>query len=117
LRRHRPDVVLADLGKQEETSAFLFAEVVPGNRGAGANAAGPGKTYRLIPGFADLGVYDYILKPVHRLQPKLREVQGEILEKIRAVREPKYVSTFSYSRTYCFKATNRKPDLAQREWL
>jgi two-component system chemotaxis response regulator CheB len=97
LRRHRPDVVLADLGKQEENQHFYLRRLY---QETGVPVLMLLDQERLIadePGFADLGVYDYILKPVHRLQPKLREVQGEILEKIRAVREPKYVSTFSYS--------------------
>jgi two-component system chemotaxis response regulator CheB len=109
LRRHRPDVVLADLGKQEENQHFYLRRLY---QETGVPVLMLLDQERLIadePGFADLGVYDYILKPVHRLQPKLREVQGEILEKIRAVREPKYVSTFSYSEPTVLKLQTENP--------
>ncbi|KAA9346044.1 chemotaxis protein CheB [Adhaeribacter soli] len=96
LRRHRPDVVLADFG-QPEDSHFMFLRRMHQETGVPVlmlfdQESKPASNL----GFAGLGVYDYILKPAHKLQPKLREVQGEILDKIRAVRKPKFVSTFSY---------------------
>ncbi|MFC5270322.1 chemotaxis protein CheB [Adhaeribacter terreus] len=96
VRLQRPDVVLADLNLEYQRQLLCLQQVyqesgVPAlvllhqvNQSEGAAMKA-----------AETGIYDYILKPAHQLQPRLRDMQGEILKKIRAVRQPEFVSTFS----------------------
>lgn len=94
LRRHRPDVVLADFGQPEQSQLLFLKRMFLETGVPVLMLLDQQNGQKENGGLAGLGVYDYILKPAHRLQPKLREMQGEILDKIRAVRQPSQLPTF-----------------------
>ena len=96
LRLKKPDVVLADLNLQNQNNGFFLRQVhletgLPVLILCEKNK--PDADY--LTKARELGVYDYVLKPAHSLQPKLRDLQQEILEKIRAVPNSNFVSTFT----------------------
>jgi two-component system chemotaxis response regulator CheB len=94
LRLKRPDVVLADLNLQNQNTGFFLRQV---HLESGVpvlilcEKEKPNAAY--LSKASQLGVYDYILKPAHQLQPKFRDLQNEILEKIRAVHKTKFIAT------------------------
>jgi len=84
---HRPDVVLADLDLQYQHQLHFLQQMY---RESGVPALvlldQEFQHHAPLRYAAGSGVYDYVLKPAHRLQPSLRAMQPEILEKIRAIR-------------------------------
>lgn len=86
LRLQKPDVLLADLNLQHTASTFCLRQIQLETGVPVLMLCQPGITSDAsLRKARKLGVYDYILKPAHRLQPKLRDLQNEILTKIRAV--------------------------------
>jgi two-component system chemotaxis response regulator CheB len=95
LRRQRPDVILAHLDLPEHSRNFIFRRVQETGVPVLMMLENNFLVADTLSEVSQLGVYDYILKPAQRPQPRLREMQGEILDKIRSVRKPHYFSTFS----------------------
>ena len=112
LRLKKPDVVLADLNLQSQNNGFFLRQVYL-ETGLPVlilcEKEKPNAEY--LTKASKLGVYDYVLKPAHRLQPKLRDLQNEILEKIRAVPKTKVKTTYASQNAIDFRvktAPNRQ---------
>ena len=96
LRLQKPDVVLADLNLQNTNSTFCLRQIQMETGVPVLMLCEPEKTNAAsLLKASKLGVYDYILKPAHRLQPKLRDLQTEILDKIRAVHKSGVFTAFN----------------------
>ena len=95
VRRQRPDVVVADLNLQYQNRLRCLQQVYQ-ESGVPALILLDQVNQNDAPLIkaSATGVYDFVLKPVHKLQPKLRDMQSEILHKIRAVRNPETATTF-----------------------
>ena len=98
LRQHRPDVVLADLAGMSTGARARLLRRLHQETGVPVLAVldqqnGAAATFKDANEF---GVYDYVFKPAHKLQPSLRSLQVEILNKIRAARRSVVAPGFSF---------------------
>lgn len=96
LRLKKPDLVLADVNIQQKNKTTFLRQIhlesgVPVLMLCDKDR--PSEEYLFKA--SQLGVYDFILKPAHRLHPKLRELQGEILTKIRALHKTRPAANIS----------------------
>src|SRR6478609_11548497 len=111
LRLKKPDLVLADVNFQQQDKITFLRQIQLENGVPVLMLCGndrPSEEYLFKA--SQLGVYDFILKPAHQLQPKLRELQSEILTKIRALHKSKAAAaTFSTPNPTVFGQKSKQP--------
>jgi two-component system, chemotaxis family, protein-glutamate methylesterase/glutaminase len=84
--RHRPDVVTLDL-EMPVMDGFAFLRWLMANVPTPVIAVSSRSSDRSVFKALELGAVDFIAKPGGRVSPRLEEIEGELLAKVRAATE------------------------------